>query len=824
MDFNIGKIKEIDIEQTMRDAYLDYAMSVIVARALPDVRDGLKPVQRRILYAMYSTGLKHNTPYRKSARIVGEVLGKYHPHGDAAVYDALARMAQDFSLRYPLVDGQGNFGSIDGDSPAAMRYTEARLSAIAEELLEDIDKETVDFVPNFDGSLEEPSVLPGKVPNLLVNGASGIAVGMATNIPPHNINEIADAVIFMIDKWHELDQVSVDDLLQIVPGPDFPTGALIVGHEGVRNAYATGRGRIIVRGEAEIETLPGGKNRIVISSIPYQVNKSQLVERIAKLARSGRIPQISDLRDESDRSGLRIVVDLKKGSPARKILNQLYKFTPLETTFGANMLALVDGIPRLLSLKKALQEFIKHRENVLERRTRYELRKAKERSHILEGLLKALQFLDEVISIIRNSPSAEEAKTRLMARLSLTEIQAQAILDMQLRRLAALERQKIEEEYKELQERIAYLESLLENPDAILALIREEMGELKEKYGDERRTRIIEAEGELTEEDLIPQERILVTLTRGMYIKRTPARSYRAQGRGGRGVQAMDTREDDQLEHMVFARTLDHMLFFTSKGRVFSLRGYQIPEGRRTARGTPIINLLNIDPDERITAVVPISDFGKAEYIFMATRKGTVKRLDLSEFEKVRPSGLIALKLRQGDSLLGAIPTSGNDDIILVSGNGRALRFHEKEVRVMGRAAAGVRGMRLGKNDELVGMSVVEQNGYLLVITKNGFGKRTPVEEYTPHSRGTQGVYTTSPKYLDRVGPIAVAHVVQEEDEIAVLSAAGISIRLKVSQIRPMSRGSKGVKVISLRQGDYVVAAARIRPEPKEPEDGREES
>ncbi len=822
MDFNIGKVREIDIEQTMRDAYLDYAMSVIVARALPDVRDGLKPVQRRILYAMYSTGLKHNSPYRKSARIVGEVLGKYHPHGDAAVYDALARMAQDFSLRYPLVDGQGNFGSIDGDSPAAMRYTEARLSAIAEELLEDIDKETVDFVPNFDGSLEEPSVLPGKVPNLLVNGASGIAVGMATNIPPHNINEIADAVVYMIDRWHDLDQVTVDDILRIVPGPDFPTGALIVGHEGVRNAYATGRGKVIVRGEAEIETLSGGKNRIVISSIPYQVNKSQLVERIAKLVQSGRVNQISDLRDESDRTGLRIVVDLKKGAPARKVLNQLYKFTPLETTFGVNMLALVEGIPRLLPLKKALQEFIRHRERVLERRTEYELRKAKERSHILEGLLKALQFLDEVISIIRRSPSAEEAKTRLMERLSLTEVQAQAILDMQLRRLAALERQKIEEEYRELQKRIEYLEGLLANPDAILALIRGEMEELKEKYGDERRTRIIEAEGELTEEDLIPQERILVTITRGMYIKRTPARSYRAQGRGGRGVQAMDTREDDQLEHMVFARTLDHMLFFTSKGRVFSVRGYQIPEGRRTARGIPIINLLNLNPEERITAVVPISDFGRAEYIFMATKRGLVKRLNLSEFEKVRPSGLIALRLNKGDSLLGAVPTTGDDDILLVSSRGRALRFNEREVRVMGRTAAGVRGMRLSGSDELVGMSVVEPGGYLLIVTRNGYGKRTPVDRYTPHSRGTQGVYTTAPKYLDEIGPVAVAHVVQDEDEVAILSARGISIRLKVSQIRPMSRSSKGVKVISLQADDYVVAAARIRPKPKESESEKE--
>ncbi len=811
MEFDTGVVREVDIEKTMREAYLDYAMSVIVARALPDVRDGLKPVQRRILYAMYATGLRHNVPYRKSARVVGEVLGKYHPHGDAAIYDALARMAQDFSLRYPLVDGQGNFGSIDGDSPAAMRYTEARLTPIAEELLTDIEKETVDFVPNFDGSLQEPSVLPARIPNLLINGSSGIAVGMATNIPPHNLNEIADAVVFLIDHWHDLDQVTVDDLLEIVPGPDFPTGALIMGHEGIRNAYATGRGRVVVRAGTEIEEVSGGRHRIVITSIPFQVNKSQLVERIASLVRSGRLDQISDLRDESDREGLRVVVELKRGAPPRKVLNQLFKYTPLETTFGVNMLALVDGTPRLLPLKKALLLFIQHRQEVLERRTRFELRKAKERAHILEGLRIALQFLDEVIALIRHAESAEDARTKLMERFGLSDVQAQAILDMQLRRLAALERQKIEDEYQGLLERIDYLQGLLENPEALLQLVRQDMLDLKEKYGDERRTQIMEAEGELTEEDLIPQRDILVTITRGMYIKSTSPKSFRAQGRGGKGVATADVRDKDLMEHVFSSRTLDHILFFTTLGRVFSLRGYQIPEGKRTSRGTSILNLLNLEPEERIATVVPVGDFDSARFIVLATRQGVVKKMRLDEFRKVRPSGLIATKIRGGDSLVDAAIVGEGDDIILVSEMGRALRFGEKTLRTMGRASTGVRGMKLAPGDALVSVCAVEPGAFLFLVTANGYGKIVPLDEYRPHGRSTQGMLTMPRRSLKKTGRIVAARVVRETDQALIVSAAGIGLRMRLEGMRPMSRVARGVGVIGLQEGDSVAAVAIIR-------------
>lgn len=823
MDFDIGVVREVDIEKTMREAYLDYAMSVIVARALPDVRDGLKPVQRRILYAMYATGLRHNVPYRKSARVVGEVLGKYHPHGDTAIYDALARMAQDFSLRYPLVDGQGNFGSIDGDSPAAMRYTEARLTSIAEELLTDIEKETVDFVPNFDGSLQEPSALPARIPNLLINGSSGIAVGMATNIPSHNLSEIADAIVFLIDRWHDLDQVTVDDLMQIVPGPDFPTGALIMGREGTRSAYATGRGKITVRAGTEIEDLAGGRHRIVINSIPFQVNKSQLVERIASLVHSGRLDQISDLRDESDREGLRVVVELKRGAPPRKVLNQLFKYTPLETTFGVNMLALVDGTPRLLPLKKALSLFIQHRQEVLERRTRFELRQAKERAHILEGLRIALQFLDEVISIIRHAESAENAKAKLVERFKLSEVQAQAILDMQLRRLAALERQKIEDEYQGLLKRIEYLEGLLRDPDALLQLVREDMLDLKTKYGDERRTLIMEAEGELTEEDLIPQRDILVTITRGMYIKSTPAHSFRSQGRGGRGVATADLREDDLLEHVFSAKTLDHILFFTSLGRVFSLRGYHIPEGKRTSRGTSVLNLLSLGSEEQIATVIPVHDFDAARFIVLATTQGIVKRMRLDEFRNVRPSGLIAANLRKGDSLVAAQLTGGQDELLLVSAQGHALRFGEGLLRPIGRASTGVRGMRLGLGDSLVSacvVCVVEPDALLFLVTANGYGKVVPLSEYPPHGRGTRGVKTISKHHLSKTGPIVAARVVRETDQVLIISKNGTGLRMQVSEMRPMSRGARGVFVIRLREGDAVSAVAVLRgEEPRKPEE-----
>ena len=808
---DIGTVQNVDIDDQMRSAYLDYAMSVIVSRALPDARDGLKPVHRRILYAMHDMGIRSNSPYRKSARIVGEVLGKYHPHGDAAVYDAMARMAQDFSMRYPLIDGQGNFGSIDGDAPAAMRYTEARMDAMAEEMLTDIDQNTVDFVDNFDGSLQEPGVLPARLPNLLLNGSAGIAVGMATNIPPHNLGELVAAVTTVIDNYDRIDEITVEDLIKILPGPDFPTGGVIVGDEGIRSTYSTGRGRIVLRGLAHIEEMRGGRYRIVITEIPFQLNKTTLIERIADLARSGKLDDISDLRDESDRQGMSIIIELKRTAQPRKVLNQLYKYTPLQSTFGAQVLALVDGEPRLLPLKRALQIYVDHRVDVITRRSEFQLEKARARVHILEGLLIALAHLDDIIQTIRQSPDADIAKERLMARFNLSEKQAQAILDMQLRRLAALERQKIEDEQKETLERIAFLEDLLASPKKILVLIKEYLQEVAEKYGDERRTRIApDISEDFSEEDLVADEAVLVSITQRGYIKRVAAKTFRAQGRGGRGVMGHSTKDEDEVIMMFPAGTLDTVLFFTDQGKVYSERGFQIPEADRTGKGVPILNVLALDPRETVTAAVAVPDFEAADYCTLATRGGKVKRVALSELASVRPSGLIAISLEEGDELGWVRLTRGDDEIIFVTEKGQALRFHEKLVRPMGRQAMGVIGIRLRKGDNVASMDVVEPDGDLLIVTTLGYGKRTPLREYSPKGRATQGMLTIDKKALKKVGEIASARVVQEADHLTIISGNGVVIRTKVKDISQAGRATRGVTLMNVQERDTVAAVARI--------------
>ena len=807
----IGTVRQVDIDDQMRGAYLDYAMSVIVARALPDTRDGLKPVHRRILYAMLDMGMRSNTPYRKSARIVGEVLGKYHPHGDAAVYEAMARMAQDFSMRYQLIDGQGNFGSIDGDSPAAMRYTEARLGRMAEELLQDIDRQTVDFVDNFDGSLQEPLVLPSRLPNLLLNGATGIAVGMATNIPPHNLGELAGALEYLIDNYDRQEEISSEELMKFVPGPDFPTGGIIVGIEGIKQAYSTGKGRLVLRAQAQIEETPGSRHRIVVTEIPYQVNKSALIERIAELAREGRLDDISDLRDESDRRGLSIVVELKRGAQPRKVLNKLLKYTPLQTTYGIQLLALVDGEPRLLSLKRALVVFIEHRREVITRRTIFELEKAQARGHILDGLLLALSNLDAVISTIRKSADADAAKGRLVKDFKLTEIQAQAILDMQLRRLAALEREKIQQEHAEIQKRIGHLQDLLASPKKILALVKDELKEVVDKYGDPRRTRIApDASEEFREEDLVADEAVLITITERGYIKRVAASAYKRQGRGGRGVTGHSIRGEDEVMMLFPARSLDTILFFSDRGKVYSEKAYQIPDADRTARGIPMVNILAMEADETVTAAAAVPDFEAANFCIMATRKGRIKRVELSEFASVRPSGLIAVNLDEGDELRWARLTDGDDEIIIVTRQGQALRYHETEVRAMGRQAAGVRAIRLRPDDAVASMDVIDPDDDLLVVTANGYGKRSPIREYPVKGRATGGVVTLSRDKLEVTGPIAAAHVVNEEDDLTIISTGGIILRTKIKQVKQAGRPTMGVRLINLREGESVASVARI--------------
>ncbi len=808
----VGQIQSVDIDHQMRTAYLDYAMSVIVARALPDARDGLKPVHRRILYAMYDMGIRANSSYKKSARIVGEVLGKYHPHGDLAVYDAMARMAQDFSMRYMLVDGQGNFGSVDGDSPAAMRYTEARLAHMAEEMILDIDRETVDFVDNFDGSLQEPLVLPSRLPNLLLNGSSGIAVGMATNIPPHNLREIAAAVSYLIDNYAEIENVSIEDLVRLVPGPDFPTGGIIVGREGILQAYTTGRGRLVVRGMAHIEEIKGGRYAIIITEIPYQVNKTGLLERIAELVREGKIDGISDLRDESDRRGMSIVVELRRGAQPKYILNQLYKYTPLQSTFGVHLLALVNGEPRALTLKRALQIYIEHRQEVITRRSEFDLKKARARAHILDGLLIALAHLDDVIQTIRQAPDADQAKERLMSRFKLSELQAQAILDMQLRRLAALERQKIEDEHKEVMARIAYLEDLLHDPLKILGVIRQDVEEMAAKYGDERRTRIAaEAKENLREEDLVSDESVLVSITQRGYIKRVSTSAFRLQARGRRGVTGQAVREEDEVMVILPSRTLQTILFFSDRGKVYAEKTYQIPDAGRAERGIPIVNVLSLDPDEHITAAVSVPEFSTDAYCVMATLNGRVKRMPLSEFASVRPSGIIAINLDEGDQLGWVRLTSGKDEILFATMQGQALRYSEEEVRSVGRTAAGVAGIKLDKGDKVTSMEVIEPGGWLLVVSEKGYGKRSKLDEYPAKGRATGGVVTLDQKNMDKTGRIAAARVVQEEDEITVITNTGIILRLKVKDISAMGRATRGSKMMDLNAGHVVASVARFR-------------
>jgi DNA gyrase subunit A len=806
----IGTVHSVDIEQEMRSAYLDYAMSVIVSRALPDARDGLKPVQRRILFACHDMGLRPDTPYKKSARIVGEVLGKYHPHGDSAVYDAMARMAQDFSLRYPLVDGQGNFGSIDGDSPAAMRYTEARLNRAALELLLDIGKDTVDWRDNFDGTLQEPSVLPAALPNLLVNGSSGIAVGMATNIPPHNLGEVCDALSYVIDRWDELDDVTVEDLLEYIEGPDFPTGGIIVGKEEIAHAYATGRGRLTVRAMTHIEDMSGGRSRIVITELPYQTNKTSLLERIADLARSDRIEGVSDLRDESDRRGMSIVIELKRGAQPETTLNQLLKYTPLQSTFGVQILALVEGEPRLLSLKRALQIFVEHRREVVVRRSEYELRKARDRAHILEGLKIALDHLDAVIETIRESPDADAARQRLMERFELSEAQAQAILDMQLRRLAALERQKIEDEYLALIQRIAFLEDLLASPRKILYIIKDELQGLKSAYADGRRTRLVDEDAELTEEDLIAEEDVLVTLTERGYIKCVPAGAYRT--RGGQGVKGA-ARDEDAVLRMFSAATLDTILFFSDRGKVYPEKVYQIPKMDRTSKGVLLSSILSLASGERITSAVAISDFDQEGSLAMFTHQGKVKRIALSELSTARRSGLIAIGLGRGDRLGWVDLMRGDEDLIVVTQQGQALRFGGDEVRLMGRSASGVNAIKLDPDDRVCSAGVVADTASdLLLVTAGGYGKRTALDEFATKGRYGKGVRCLGGRQ-EQTGVVSAARVVHPEDEVTLISSGGMVLRASVGDIPQMGRAARGSKVMDLKKGDRIRSVAVIEGE-----------
>ena len=803
---DLTKYRDVRIDTEMRSAYLDYAMSVIVARALPDVRDGLKPVHRRVLYAMNEMGMTAGTKYRKCASSVGEVLKFYHPHGDASVYDTLVRMAQPWVMRYPLIDGQGNFGSVDGDPPAAMRYTEARLQPIANMLLDDLEKDTVDFIDNFDGEKQEPTVLPALLPNLLLNGSSGIAVGMATNIPPHNLNEVVDAITFLIDN----PGAELDKLFEFIKGPDFPTGGTIVGMDGVRSGYATGRGRVVIRAKAFIEEMKAERYQIIVKELPYQVNKATMIEKIADMVREKRIEGISDLRDESDREGMRIVFELKRDANPRSVLNQLYKHSAMQSTFGMNMLALVDNEPHTLNLKSFLREYIVHRQSVVTRRTRFDLEKARARAHILEGFKIALDNLDAVIRTIRDSDSADAALTALQAGFSMSELQAKAVLDMQLRRLAALERKKITDEYAEVIKQIAFLEDLLGNPRKIDQVIKDELVELKKKFGDERRTTIMADEkAELTDEDLIADEEVVVTITDRGYIKRVPSTTYRVQRRGGKGITGMITREADVVAQLAVCRTHDSILFFTNRGRVFQLKTHEIPDSSRQAKGTPVINLINIEPKERVTALVYVRDFHEAgNFMVLATRKGEIKKTAISEFSSVRRAGLIAYDIEPGDDLLFVHAIHENGDVILASKKGYAARFSEKEMRSASRASGGVRGIRLQTGDEVIGMDIVREGAELLTVTEDGFGKRTPVTEYRQTGRGVQGSFTMELRKKGR--NVAGMRVVEPDDELMLISTDGIVIRTVVDSVRRASRLTEGVTVMKLGKGDKVSSISTV--------------
>lgn len=804
MPSKTGRVIPIDINEEMKHSYLDYAMSVIVGRALPDVRDGLKPVHRRILYAMHGLGITPDRPHRKSAYIVGEVLSKFHPHGDVAVYDTLVRLAQDFTCRYPLIDGHGNFGSVDGDAPAAMRYTEARMAKIATYMLQDIEKDTVDFVPNYDGTTKEPVILPARIPNLLINGSAGIAVGMATNIPPHNLREVIDGVIMLIDNR----DAGIEDLMKVIHGPDFPTGGMIMGHDGIRSAYLTGRGSIKVRARASIETGDNGRQSIIVSEIPYLVNKARLIEKIAELVKDKKIEGIADLRDESDRRGMRIVIELKRDANPDVILNQLYRHTQMQDTFGVIMLALVDGEPRILNLRDVLYYYLEHQKEVLVRRTRFDLNRAEARAHIVEGLRIALDHIDEIIDIIRSSRTVEMAKNRLMLSFELSEKQAEAILDMRLQRLTGLERDKLEEEYGELLAKIAYLRSLLADENKILGVIKEELLEIKEKFGDPRRTVIVDEDVEFEEEDLIAQEDVVITITDRGYIKRMPLDTYRSQRRGGRGIHAMNVKENDFLEHLFITTTHHFLLFFTNKGKVYRLKVYEIPEASRQARGTAIVNLLYLDRGEYITAVIPVKEFVEGYYLFMSTRNGLVKKTALSEYDTSRRDGVIAISLDEEDELVNVALTDGNEEIILGTRHGVVIRFHESDVRPYGRVSRGVRGIKLRPEDRVVAMDVVREDAELLVVTENGYGKRTRLAEYRLQSRGGTGL--TGVKITDRNGPLVDLKVVRSGEEIMLISAEGVMIRLKADDIPVMGRVTRGVLLMKLSEGDHVVAVARV--------------
>lgn len=805
-------IVPIKIDEEMKRSYIDYAMSVIVGRALPDVRDGLKPVHRRVLYGMYELGNTHDKPYKKSARVVGDVMGKYHPHGDAAIYDTIVRMEQDFSLRYPLVDGQGNFGSIDGDGAAAMRYTEVRMSKIAEEMLEDLDKETVNFGPNFDESLKEPLVLPAKMPNLLINGSSGIAVGMATNIPPHNISEIIDGTVAIIDN----PEIPVIDLLTYIRGPDFPTGAFIYGRDGIKEAYLTGRGSIKMRAKAEI-TEEGGKGVILVTEIPYMVNKAKLIENIADLVRDKKLEGISDLRDESDRDGMRIVIELKKSANANVLLNQLYKHTQMESTFGVNNLSLVDNQPRVLNLKETLEYYIQHRQEVVTRRSQFELRKAQEREHILAGLLIALNNIDDFVAIIRGSANTEEARSALMAKYGLSEEQAKAILDMRLARLTGLERQKIDDERSELLKTIAHLAEVLASPQMVLGIIKKELLEVKEKYGDNRRTVIVESSGDIVDEDLIPVESVVVTISNTGYIKRLPVDTYRTQRRGGVGVVGMETKEEDYVVDMFAASTHDNLLFFTNRGKVYSLKVYEIPPApSRQSRGKAIVNLINLEPGEKVNAMIPIKAFDENHFLMMCTKEGTIKKTVLSAFQNIRSTGIIAIGLTEGDELISVKLTAGENEVLIATRNGKMNRFSEKDVRDMGRQAQGVIGIRLMDGDEVIGMEIVTEGASILTICENGYGKRTPVADYTPHRRGGQGMINIKTT-LRNGGVVSVASVTPEA-QLVIATRDGIMIRLKVAEVPEIGRNTQGVRLIKLKPEDAVVAVAQVVTEEKEEE------
>ncbi len=799
----IDKIIPVDIEKEMKKSYIDYAMSVIVGRALPDVRDGLKPVHRRILYSMHELGITYEKGYRKCARIVGDVLGKYHPHGDSSVYDALVRMAQSFSIRYMLVDGHGNFGSVDGDGAAAMRYTEAKMSKITSQMLRDINKETVDFMPNFDGEEKEPVVLPARFPTLLVNGSSGIAVGMATNIPPHNLTEVINAVIMLIDD----PDVTVSDFMSEIKGPDFPTGGIILGKSGIRSAYETGRGKVLVRSKAEIEEHKG-RNRIIVTEIPYMVNKANLIESIANLVKEKKIDGISDLRDESDRDGMRIVIELKRDANANVVLNRLYKHTKMQDTFGIIMLALVDNEPKVLNLKQILTHYLNHQRDVITRRTIFDLDKANARAHILEGLRIALDHIDAVISLIRASKTAQEAKEGLIEKFNLSEKQAQAILDLKLQRLTGLERDKIEDEYNELMKTIAYLQSILNSEEILLNIIKDELIEIKTKYGDDRRTLIEKNPYSFEDEDLIDDDDIVITLTHGGYIKRLPADTYNAQKRGGRGIQGVTTKEDDFVEHILITPTLNNILFFTNKGKVYKLKGYEIPEGGRTAKGTNIVNMLPLDPDENIQAVMSIRTFDSDNYLLMGTKSGMVKKTSLDKFENIRKNGLNAINLKEDDEIVGVRITKGDDEVLFVTKYGYSIRFSEKEVRNMGRTTTGVKAITLRDDDIAVSMIIAKPDEELLVISEKGFGKRTAIENYTLQRRGGKGIKTY--KISEKTGNVISARVVRDVDEIMLINSNGIIIRINVSDISTTSRNAMGVTLMKTGEDVNIVAVAKI--------------